>query len=73
MPDYQSKSSKWLERASGSHRRVVSAPNPSDPSVVTSVINVELDNDEDVVWEWTHEPGGRSKVTGYRIVKKGET
>jgi hypothetical protein len=32
------------------------------------VLSVELNEDEDVVWHWTHFADGRSAVTGYSIV-----
>jgi hypothetical protein len=33
---------------------------------------VELSEDEEVIWQWTHRPDGPSAVTGYEIVKKTE-
>jgi len=51
-------------------KRLVYAPR-SDNSITPSVIlSVELNEDEDVRWQWTHYPNGKSVVTGYTIVKK---
>jgi hypothetical protein len=34
------------------------------------VLSVELEEDEDVQWHWTHYPDGTSVVTGYTIIRK---
>ena len=52
-------------------KRIVQSP----PTVTLSsaeVVNVELADDEEVVWHWTHWPDGRSAVTGYDIIKQNE-
>lgn len=49
-------------------KRVVTAPQPNNPSMPASVLSVELSNDEEVQWQWTHFPNGQSVVTGYKIV-----
>ena len=36
------------------------------------VLSVELGEDEEVIWQWTHRPDGTSAVTGYEVVKKTE-
>lgn len=36
----------------------------------SSVFNVEVKENEDVEWIWTHHPNGQSVVTGYRIIDK---
>lgn len=33
------------------------------------VISVALNEDENVVWHWTHWPDGASVVTGYEIIQ----
>jgi hypothetical protein len=33
-----------------------------------ALLSVEIEEGEDVEWEWTHLVGGRSVATGYRIV-----
>ena len=35
-----------------------------------SLLSVTLEEDEDVLWHWTHHQDGRSVVTGYTIVPK---
>jgi hypothetical protein len=53
-------------------KRVVTAP--STPSGATSgeVISVEVSEDEEVEWVWSHDAASGSAVTGYRIVPKVE-
>ncbi len=51
-------------------KRVVQAPQAGNPSMPNSVLSVELSDDEEVEWQWTHFPDGQSIVTGYKIVKK---
>lgn len=51
-------------------KRVVCAPQIACLSTSSSVISVELSNNEEVEWQWTHLPNGQSIVTGYKIVKK---
>ena len=35
-----------------------------------SLLSVTLEEDEDVLWHWTHYQDGRRAVTGYTIVPK---
>jgi hypothetical protein len=60
-------------------KRTVRAPAPTgraptglqQPVAIPSqILSVDLAEDEDVEWNWTHFTDGRSAVTGYRIVKK---
>lgn len=53
-------------------KRTVYAPQPNDAQQAPAVISVELAEDEDVQWQWTHYTDGRSAVTGYTIVKRDE-
>lgn len=53
-------------------KRTVYAPQPNDAQQAPAVISVELAEDEDVQWQWTHYTDGRSAVTGYTIVKQDE-
>lgn len=49
-------------------KRTVSAPQAAvAPGVVLSV---ELADDEEVQWQWSHEASGQSRITGYQILKK---
>jgi len=41
-----------------------------DDPAPPEVIDVELGEDEEVRWIWTHTAEGESFVTGYEIVKK---
>jgi len=52
--------------------RTVYAPQPKDDTKSSAVISVELDEEEDVEWTWTHTADGESVVTGYTIIKKAE-
>ncbi|MBV9790630.1 MAG: hypothetical protein JOZ51_20725 [Chloroflexi bacterium] len=51
-------------------KRTVYAPQSNDAQQTPAVISVELAEDEDVQWQWTHYTDGRSAVTGYTIVKR---
>lgn len=51
-------------------RRIVCAPQPTPVAISASIISVELGEDEEVEWQWTHFPDGRSMATGYSIIKK---
>ncbi|MBV9849525.1 MAG: hypothetical protein JO250_07540 [Armatimonadetes bacterium] len=50
-------------------KRIVHPPSPETAGPETSVLSVFLDEDEEVIWHWTHREG-RSVVTGYEIVKR---
>jgi len=52
--------------------RVVVAPQVGSSDKSAQVISVELKEDEDVFWKWTHYPDGTSAVTGYEVIKKSE-
>jgi len=51
-------------------KRVVAAPQAGSEEKSAQVISVELADDEEVRWQWTHYPDGTSAVTGYEIIKK---
>jgi len=53
-----------------SQKRLVHAPRSQNSLTPPTVLSVELNEDEDVQWQWTHYPNGESVVTGYTIVKK---
>jgi hypothetical protein len=53
-------------------RRIIPAPPPVPPGTPAPVLDVVLDEDEEVVWHWTHGPDGTRVVTGYSIFKRGE-
>jgi hypothetical protein len=53
-------------------QRVVMAPQAGSQDKSAQVISVELADDEEVRWQWTHYPDGTSAVTGYEIIKKSE-
>lgn len=54
------------------NKRLVSAPQAGRADTSARIINVELADDEDVRWQWTHYPAGTSAVTGYEIIRKDE-
>jgi len=58
------------DRQAKRQTRTVYAPQPKDDSKPPAVISVELDEDEDVEWIWTHTSDGESFVTGYTIVER---
>lgn len=53
--------------------RTVYAPQAEGVSAAPQVISVELADDEEVEWQWTHTADGKSIVTGYTIIKKPDT
>ena len=59
-----------MGKESQDRKRTVYAPQPSQMLASAAVISVELGEDEDVEWHWTHSADGRSFVGGYTIVKK---
>jgi hypothetical protein len=52
-------------------KRTVLAPMSWGLVGAPAVVSVTLEEDEDVIWHWTHFTDGRSMVTGYTIVKPG--
>jgi hypothetical protein len=53
-------------------KRIVQAPSSGGSDLPGQVLSVELGEDEEVIWQWTHRPDGTSAVTGYEVVKKTE-
>ena len=53
-------------------KRIVQAPSSDKQTQPGQVMSVELGEEEDVIWRWTHRDDGSSVVTGYEIVKKTE-
>jgi hypothetical protein len=51
-------------------RRIVQSPAENLGENSSPVINVELADDEDVEWIWTHYPNGQSVVSGYKIIEQ---
>jgi hypothetical protein len=49
--------------------RVVPAPEPSNPDLRSTVLNVDCADDEDVEWHWTETAAGRF-VSGYSLVPR---
>ncbi len=54
------------------NKRVVVAPQAGGADSSGQVISVELNDDEEVIWRWTHYPDGTSVGAGYEIIKKNE-
>ncbi len=51
-------------------KRTVYAPQAERNSSPPALISLELDEDEEVEWIWTHTADGKSVVTGYIITKR---
>ena len=64
------KSVSGTKKTEKSNRRMVYAPRPEHGTKLPAVISVELDEDENVEWTWTHTADGKSIVTGYIITKR---
>ena len=54
-------------------KKTVYAPSPSDSSLFTSIYSIEINEDEEIEWQWLELPDGNRVVTNYRIIGKGET
>lgn len=48
-------------------RTVVAPPAEVAPG---AVLSVELAEDEEVQWQWSHGAEGQSRITGYQIIKR---
>ena len=44
-------------------KKVVYAPPPSDSSLFTSIYSIEINEDEEVEWQWLELPDGNRVVT----------
>jgi hypothetical protein len=53
-------------------KRIIQAPSSDGSAQPGQVLSVELGEEEEVIWQWTHREDGSSVVTGYEIVKKLE-
>lgn len=42
------------------------------PGGSSPVLSVLLEEDEEVLWRWTHYANGQSVVSGYEVIKKQE-
>jgi hypothetical protein len=49
-------------------KRTVCAPQSDVAAGVA--LSVELAEDEEVTWQWSHGADGRSRITGYQIHKR---
>lgn len=59
-----------LPRESGSppQKRTIQAPQAD--VLPGTAVSVELAEDEEVQWQWSHGPDGQSRITGYQIKKR---
>lgn len=48
----------------------VFAPAPFGRGAVNRIVSVVLEEDQDVIWEWTRAPDGTQFVSGYTIVPR---
>ena len=53
-------------------KRIIQAPSSGGSDLPGQVLSVELGEDEEIIWQWTHRPDRTSAVTGYEVVKKTE-
>ena len=54
-------------------KKVVYAPSPSDSSLFTSIYSIEIDEGEEVDWQWLELPDGNRVVINYKIICKRES
>ena len=50
------------------NKRKIFAPVSDGIMVPGAVISIEVEEDQDVEWIWTHYSDGRNAVTGFRLV-----
>ncbi len=53
-------------------KRIIHAPDSDNSTLPGQVLSVELSEEEEVIWQWTHREDGSGMVTGYEIVKRAE-
>jgi hypothetical protein len=53
-------------------KRTAYAPVSAMPIGSSPVLSVLLEEDEEVLWQWTHYANGQSVVSGYEVIKKQE-
>ncbi len=53
-------------------KKIVCAPPPSDLSIFTSIYCIEINENEEVEWQWLELPNGNRVVTNYKIIYKQE-
>ncbi len=53
-------------------KKIVYAPPPSDSSLLPSIYSIEINEDEEVEWQWLELPDGNRVVTNYKILSKQE-
>ncbi len=54
-------------------KKVVHAPPPSDSSLFTSIYSIEINEDEEVEWQWLEFPDGNRVVINFNILSQQET
>ena len=52
-----------------SKRRIVKTPASTDPSIPNSIFSIEVNEDEEVEWQWLNLPDGHRVVTRYKVFK----
>ena len=51
-------------------KKTVYAPAPSDSSLFTSIYSIEINEEEEVEWQWLELPDGNRVVTNYKILSQ---
>lgn len=54
-------------------KKTIYAPPPSDPSLFTSIYSIEIDQDEEVEWQWLELPDGNKVIIDYKIICQSKT
>ena len=49
-------------------KKVVYAPSPTDSSIFASIYSIEINEDEEVEWQWLELPDGNRVVINYKIL-----
>ncbi|MDJ0620378.1 MAG: hypothetical protein QNJ63_27175 [Calothrix sp. MO_192.B10] len=56
----------------GRRTKVVYPPDPTDSSLLTSIYSIEIEENEEVEWQWLELPDGNKVVTNYKIISQPE-
>ena len=54
-------------------KKIVYAPLPTDSDIFISIYSIEINENEEVEWQWLELPDGNKVVTNYKILRKQET
>jgi hypothetical protein len=57
------------KRNESNSKKIVNAPPPSDLSMFTSIYSIEIEEHQEVEWQWLELPDGNKVVTDYNVIQ----